>query len=370
MNSSDNHFKGNFDANTLTVIICSGLAFYNALELELLILTTFHAYRGLYFWSLVTASFGIIPYVLGYSIKYFKAQWMAPAIAIDTFGWILMVTGQSVVLYSRLWLLFGSGHRKLLAIIKWMIIVDAICFHGTTAVVVYGASYGKQKDTFGLAYNYVERIQMVGFCLQEFVLSGLYIWKALDIIKSSDRKRSRRLMWQLLSINVIIILLDIGLLTVEFLSLHVLQQTIKGLTYSVKLKLELAVLNKLVELSSINRRADVISFGDPNDFVDTTKTSSISKIPAPALSRSMYTYPKWMYDLEKSSIQSIETKYLCSDATRPPNEVCSVAPSDILELPCETIQPVSTSLDPRSTRRERGSATDLMYADAVRRIAS
>lgn len=133
MNSPNNRFDGSYNSNTLTVIVCSALALYNALELELLVFTTFHAYRGLYFWSLVLASFGIVPYVLGFMIEYFRLSWLALGIAIDTTGWTLMVTGQSVVLYSRLWLVFGGGHRRLLRAVKWMIIIDAIVFHGGTS---------------------------------------------------------------------------------------------------------------------------------------------------------------------------------------------------------------------------------------------
>jgi len=132
MSSPHNHFDGVWNPTSLTVIICSALALYNALELELLILTTFHAYSGLYFWSLALASFGVIPYVVGYMIEYFELTHMAVGIAIDTLGWSLMVTGQSAVLYSRLWMVFGGGHKRLLKAIKWMIIFNGVTLHGIT----------------------------------------------------------------------------------------------------------------------------------------------------------------------------------------------------------------------------------------------
>jgi hypothetical protein len=44
-----------------------------------------------------------------------------------------MVTGQSVVLYSRLWLVFGNSHKRLLRMIKWTIIFNGCTFHGLTA---------------------------------------------------------------------------------------------------------------------------------------------------------------------------------------------------------------------------------------------
>lgn len=212
---------------------------------------------------------------------------------------------------------------------------------------------------------------MVGFCIQEFILSGLYIWKALDIIRVSERKRSRHLMWQLMAMNVIVIALDIALLTIEFLCFHVLQQTFKGLAYSVKLKLELVVLNKLVELSgsSPNNRATTVTFGDTNDFLDPTKTVWDITRFTPAFSSSSQKYPKWMSDLEKSGLQRIESTY------SPPNSAwvhkrSNTMTSDENEYCPDVIQPVSTITDPRLDAREKGSATDLLYADAVRRIAT
>jgi hypothetical protein len=126
-----NHFHG-WNAEGLAVVITSSLALYNSLELELLIFTTFHAYRGLYFWALCISSFGVIPYVLGFMMEYFMWSELWLGTFVDTTGWVLMVTGQSVVLYSRLWLLFGTGQKRLLKLIKFMIIFDAIIFHGIT----------------------------------------------------------------------------------------------------------------------------------------------------------------------------------------------------------------------------------------------
>jgi hypothetical protein len=210
---------------------------------------------------------------------------------------------------------------------------------------------------------------MVGFCIQEFILSGLYIWKALDIIKASNQKRSHQVMWQLFSINVIIIILDIGLLTLEFMSFHVLQQTVKGVTYSVKLKLELAVLNKLVELSSANNRATNFTFGDTNEFLDPTKTVwDISRF-TPAFSSSMHSYPKWKSDLEKSGLQRIESAYSPTDSAWLRSKRTTTTSTDYGDDFRDLIQPVSTLSDPRLNVREKGSATDLLYADAVRRIA-
>lgn len=237
---------------------------------------------------------------------------------------------------------------------------------------MYGSHFSAESADFGAAYNYIERIQMVGFCSQEFIISGLYIWRAIDIIKMSERKRSHHLMWQLIAMHIIVIILDIALLTVEFLGFHVLQQTFKGLAYSIKLKLELVVLNKLVELSgsSANNRATAVEWGDTNDFLDPTKTVWDITRFTPAFSGNTQKCPKWMSDLEKSGIQRLESAHSPADSTWVRHKRSNTIISDENDYFPDTIQPVSTIADPRLDAREKGSATDLLYADAVRRIAT
>lgn len=55
-------------------------------------------------------------------------------------------------------------------------------------------------------------------------------------------------MRQLLLINVVVIIMDIGLLGMEYASLFLVQAITKGVFYSIKLKLELAILNRLVKI--------------------------------------------------------------------------------------------------------------------------
>jgi hypothetical protein len=243
----------------------------------------------------------------------------------------------------------------------------------TVPVVVYASRAGKNtgiKNGFGDAYNVIERIQMCGFCMQELILSGLYIWKALDILRADEQKRSHRLMWQLFAINVIIVMLDVALLTFEFRSLHVIQQTVKSLVYSVKLKLELAILSKLVELSCSNARVSAITFGDTNEFLDPTKTVWDITRFTPAFSSTTYTYPKWKSDLERSGLQRVESAYSPTDSTWVNARQVKVPTTEHTEYFPDSIQPDHTNQDPRHDIRERGSDTDLLYADAVRKIST
>lgn len=54
-------------------------------------------------------------------------------------------------------------------------------------------------------------------------------------------------MKQLILINVVIIVMDLGLLGLECASLYILETLLKGVIYSIKLKLEFAILSKLVK---------------------------------------------------------------------------------------------------------------------------
>jgi hypothetical protein len=173
----------------------------------------------------------------------------------------MLVTGQSLVLYSRLHVVLGQASHRLLQGVKWMIIINGFVFHVSTIVVLFGAYYGPQSSGFAEAYKYIEKIQMTGFTLQEFILSGLYVWKTLDIIRAGSsaspiggltakKRRTSRIMWQLFSINVFIVFMDVAVLVIEYQDRHVFQQALKEVVYSIKLKMEFAILSKLVALTA------------------------------------------------------------------------------------------------------------------------
>lgn len=152
-----------------------------------------------------------------------------------------------------------------------MIIVNGILLHSITTVLTFGSNSNTLTQTtlrrFVNGYSIMEKIQMVGFFVQEAILSAIYIKEAVRLLKLSEavhddvqsfddgtgqhghiRNASvRKTMYQLLAINVIIITMDLALLGVEFANLYLIETTLKGVVYSIKLKLEFAVLGKLVQ---------------------------------------------------------------------------------------------------------------------------
>ncbi len=103
--------------------------------------------------------------------------------------------------------------------------------------------------------------------IQEIIISGIYVNEVIHILNTISKNNDcRRTIWQLLTINVLIIFMDVGLLAIEYRDLRVLEQTLKGVVYSVKLKLEFAILGKLVEVvqrgNNLERIMDTIEFVD------------------------------------------------------------------------------------------------------------
>lgn len=238
-------FDGQYSAPSIIVTLSIALALYNSLEMVLLISSTFKRWKGLYFWSLSICNLGVVLYALGIMLIYFRLSvfWVSELL-VDS-GWLCMIICQSLVLYSRLGLIVDNV--KILNAVKWMIIINSIFLGGTTIVLDWGKAYSR-NPSFSEAYFYMEHIQMTGFTLQELIISGLYVWKTIGLLRVISKENTRSMIWQLLAINIIIIAMDTALVILQYKHLQLYQEAIKGFVYSVKLKLELNILSKLVDL--------------------------------------------------------------------------------------------------------------------------
>jgi hypothetical protein len=237
-------------------------------------------------------------------------------------------------------------------------------------VVNWGSKYGSQTKIFGLAYKYIEKVQMTGFCIQEFIISGLYIWKTLDVLQAGEKRGVHRLMWQLFSINVIIILLDIGLLAIEYRDLHVLEQTFKSFIYSVKLKLEFAILSKLVEFSKLSQRTLSNALADTDDFVTDARTNSDMARVASQHASAAKSHPQWIEDVEKAAAGSaFETADVANGHLNGPRLDHCVRQQEKSVAFKEDPAKDRASLAPTESARTHRADSDLLYADIIRSIS-
>ncbi|MCJ1453534.1 hypothetical protein MMC28_003881 [Mycoblastus sanguinarius] len=129
-----------------------------------------------------------------------------------------------------------------------MIIFDAIALHIPTIVFTYGSN-SPDAAFWTPKFNIMERIQLTGFCVQEFVISTVYITSTVRLLGSIYHSMTKKVMFQLLLINCICIGMDIILIGLEYTNLYVGEASIKPMIYAIKLKLEFAVLNQLMGLT-------------------------------------------------------------------------------------------------------------------------
>lgn len=237
-------------ATLLAVTAFLSIALYNFFELNTIVYTTFKRRSGLYFWSFLISTNGIAPYAIGFLLKDLD---LSPSVYIDIsliiVGWVCMVTGQSFVLYSRLHLVMRE--REKLRLVLIMIIVNGICCHVPGTILVFGAN-SAHPDRWLKPYNVFEKIEVTLFFIQETILSGIYIYQTLGFFRLESAlhgKAAAKLMMHLIWINVLIIILDSSIISLEYANFYNMQTAVKGLVYSIKLKLEFKVLNDLIELT-------------------------------------------------------------------------------------------------------------------------
>lgn len=236
----------------------AGIALYNVTELLVLITLTFRRRTGLYYYSLLLSTLAITPYTFGLLFKFFGPlpnTLLYFDIAIIDVGWQVMVTGQSIVLYSRLHLVASSrtAQRWILA----MIVANVFVSNIPTTIFVF-ASASPDAAPFVAPYAFWERFQLCCYFVQETIISGFYVVEIARMLRPEGRQnpfteagqgrrdqdqerrgtamravssaRGREVMKHLLYVNVVIVILDITLLVTEFIGHYEIQVLYKVLT--------------------------------------------------------------------------------------------------------------------------------------------
>ncbi|KAH9827894.1 integral membrane protein [Teratosphaeria destructans] len=245
----------------LLAVFCV-LSACNGFEVIMMVFLTFKRYRGAYYWSLLLSGIGIVTMSVTTLLdsetqvgRRSRTNVYAMILAaVRLTGWCLMVTGQAFVLWSRLHLvLYGPLADKILRWTKWMILVDAVLLHVSTIAMAFIAESKKQSKAFNNGYAILLKFEVTWFFVQETILSSIYIWGATKMLRALLLVRETESFWNrntvilkgLIAINVVIILMDLGLVLLQDLSQFGIQTLVKILIYAIKLKLEFAILRKL-----------------------------------------------------------------------------------------------------------------------------
>ena len=145
-----------------------------------------------------------------------------------------------------------------------MIITNAVWLHIPIIVLVYGAN-SSNPDPFVKPYAIYEKIQLSVFIAQELIISGLYVFettKLLRMERTIGNFGTKSLLHHLMFVNFLVILLDFSILGLEFADMFEIQTSWKPLVYSIKLKLEFSILNRLVQLTRNARSGCASSYSN------------------------------------------------------------------------------------------------------------
>ncbi|OTA04057.1 hypothetical protein A9Z42_0046050 [Trichoderma parareesei] len=241
----------------IVMYVFFSLALYNVGELACHIAVTFKRLRGLYCWSFLVSTAGIALNAVGFLLRAVGHPRLSSYAytALGIAGWAAMVTGQSLVLYSRLHIVLLR--ERLVRGILIMIVVNAVWLLVPITVLLFLCNLPPPRAArFQAPYFVFERIQLTVFFVQEVVISALYIRETYRILRSYRGLVgvNRRTMWHVILINLVIIALDVSILVLQYTDHYDLQTAWKPFAYSVKLKMEFSVLNRLVELSQYMHR--------------------------------------------------------------------------------------------------------------------
>jgi hypothetical protein len=227
----------------IQIVSMYSISAYSALETGFFTFFFFKKYCGLLFWSMQAASWGIIVHALPAMTRFISQSSNLPTSIPFILGWYAMVTGQAVVLYSRVHLLAPIECKTRWML--WMIVVNAFILHIPMTVLFFGLNSGVAG--FARPAAIFDRIQLIGFCIQDLVICSIYIYHTVLLLKDSrnlHRTGSRKVLVNLLCVNILVVLMNILLLVTEF-KLHYIQVSFKTVAYSIKLKLEFSVLNEV-----------------------------------------------------------------------------------------------------------------------------
>jgi hypothetical protein len=225
----------------IQIVSMYSIGAYSALETGFFTFFFFKKYCGLLFWSMQAASWGIIVHALPAMTRFISQSSNLPTSIPFILGWYAMVTGQAVVLYSRVHLLAPAERKPRWML--WMIVVNAFILHVPMTVLFFGLNSGVAG--FARPAAIFDRIQLIGFCIQDLVICSIYIYHTVLLLKDSrnlHRTGSHKVLVNLLCVNILVVLMNILLLVTEF-KLHYIQVSFKTVAYSIKLKLEFTVLN-------------------------------------------------------------------------------------------------------------------------------
>lgn len=176
---------------------------------------------------------------------------------VGTVGWATYVTAQSLVLYSRLHLVMQN--QRIQRYVFWMILSTIFTFVIPVWVVswpAYNTLDYEMSSTWSPRFAIADRYEQLGYLITESVISGLYIWSLVRLLKLKSNVRRRRVMTDLIIVNILVIAFDILSVLFTYTNQLGISQPVQTFSYILKLRLEFVVLNQLMDVAARGMRRE------------------------------------------------------------------------------------------------------------------
>ncbi|KAH7378372.1 hypothetical protein DE146DRAFT_318321 [Phaeosphaeria sp. MPI-PUGE-AT-0046c] len=241
------------------MVAMGSIAIWSMVPLVIRLLTTMKRRSGLYFYAILITSCGISTRQFGILTLWLipGCPWVLRRLLVEV-GTIAMVSGFSVVLYSRLGLICTNLRVRRAILI--MIICNGFIWHTVSIVSNGGIRYLKNRRMKSQLAHWervhapLDKTQFVMFSAQEIIISSLYVRAAYHYLQSkfnAQKSKTRSTMCLLLLAQIVIISLDITIIALNLAGFAKLKVIIHSFIYSIKLELEFVVLNQLIDLSKM-----------------------------------------------------------------------------------------------------------------------
>jgi len=171
---------------------------------------------------------------------------------IQLVGWLLMVSGFTLVLYSRLYLVIINPRLRAIllpTILTIVVLTNFVVFLLIFVVNGLRVAHGNHSNK---AYTAAWRLQLLS-PIEEAILAGLYVFFFVRLLKDSSLEDShfRKTTFYLLCIaQAIIIICDALIIVLNYKRLILLRTMLYPVLYAFKLEFEIVVLNRLIHITS------------------------------------------------------------------------------------------------------------------------
>jgi hypothetical protein len=220
------------------------VAYWMSIEIIVLVYITFKRHSGLYFWSIIVNTVGIILQTTGFILLRFRNDWPEPlSFTLSKVGWAMNVSTFSLVLWSRLHLVVRDS--RVLNRVLVMIIINGVLCLSSSAIFEFGLSRSKYQTMFALSTNIIERVQQAIYTVQETIISFLYIYYITQFLGGVHALFRNKVTCLLVCVQILAVVLDAALSFTVYTDRFILRCAIHPFLYTVKLKLEFIVLNQL-----------------------------------------------------------------------------------------------------------------------------